>query len=514
MGRTRGFSWVNSGGGAVIALVVFLGATLISGELARAQSVFCPATIRSAPIEVGNITQISGNCTNPTTAGAASGSALASQAIGDLAGSSANQETSVARKAIQGRRETPPEACPSGEILVDGICRARPAPAASAASALAPPGITPAATAEVGAAPTPTTRDVAKHRRTKAARRTPVAAPPPVPTTKSPQPAIYDQSFRIGSWAQGFGAYDHRTGDQNSIINCCTAQPSNTNITPLILDASSTTTSGGFVGGIDATKRGLSSAEDGVVFGVLGGYTWTHISVNTTVLSTIPNKTASGSSSTTAHVDGPGVGAYVSYFNGPFSNDFLIKNDFLSLSESQSQILGFGSCSCFGPDAPAFISPQSGSGSTNLNQLTISDDLNYRLKWYDWWWAEPTVGAVYVNSSYASSAAELGLADGYTFRLQAGARTGMDSVFGATHVTTVLTGLLFNDVIVRGNNIQGAGFGQNGDILSDQGKLQGEAIASINVDFGHGVSASVQGDVYGARGIVGAGGQATLRMQW
>ncbi len=265
MGRTREFSCVNSGGGAVLALVVFLGAIVFSGELASAQSVFCPATVPSAPYPVNsvpNVTQISGNCTNPKIAGAASGSALASQAIGDLAGSSANQETSVAVKAIEERRETPPEACPSDEILVDGICRARPAPAASIVPALAPtlnvtptlPGLS-AATALASA---------------------------------SPSSAIYDQSFRIGSWVQGFGGYDHRTGDQNSVIDCCTAVPSNTNVAPLVLDASSTTSSGGFVGGIDATKRGLSSAQDGVILGLLGGYTWTKVSLGTTVLSTVP----------------------------------------------------------------------------------------------------------------------------------------------------------------------------------------------------------------------------------
>jgi hypothetical protein len=192
----------------------------------------------------------------------------------------------------------------------------------------------------------------------------------------------------------------------------------------------------------------------------------------------------------------------------------LIKNDFLSLNETQSQILGFGACSCFGPNTPSFVSDQSGSGSTNFNQLTISDDLNYRVKWYDWLWSEPTVGATYVNSSYASSAAALGLSDGYTLRIQGGGRVGMDSVVGAAHVTTVLTALALNDVIVHGNNIQGGSFGQSGDILSDQGKVQGEAIASINLDFGHGLSGSVQGDIYGARGIFGAGGQATLRVQW
>jgi hypothetical protein len=504
----RKFSWVNGIGGAVLALVVFLSTIVFSGEFAGAQSVFCPATVPSAPYPVNsvpNIMQISGNCTNPKIAGAASGSALASQAIGDLLGSSANQETSVAVKAIEERREAAPEACPSGEVLVDGICRARHGGPAS------PPPV-------VSAAPAPAARVVAKRSKTKTAkfapRTPPVAAPPLAPVSASDPPAIYDQSFHIGSFAQGFGSYDHRTGDRNSVIDCCTAQPSNTNVTPLVLDASSTTTYGGFVGGIDATKRSLSSAQDGVVFGLLAGYTWTKISLGTTVLSTVPSRTASGSSSSSAHVDGPSVGAYVSYFNGPLSNDFLIKNDFLSLSENQSQILGFGACTCFIPNAPSFVFPQSGSASTNLDQLTISDDVNYRVKWQERWWTEPTVGAVYVNSSYASSAAALGLADGYIFRVQGGARIGTDSVFGTYHVTTVLTGLLFDDVIVHGNNIQGQSFGQSGDILSDQGKVQAQAIASINADFGHGVSASIQGNVYGARGIFGAGGQATLRMQW
>jgi hypothetical protein len=487
-------------GVAVLAFVVCLITFIYSAESASAQSVFCPGTVSFRPSAVGpvllapstaqifvpNITQISGNCTNPKLAGAASGAALASQAIGDLLGSSANQETSVATKAIEGRRETPPAACAAGEILVDGICRARPQPTASIAPALAP---------TLGVTPTLPGLSAAT-------------------ALASPSPAIYDESFRIGSWAQGLGAYDHRTGDQSSIIDCCIGQPLNTNITPLVLDASSTTTSGGFVGGIDATKRGLLSAQDGFIFGLLGGYTWTNISLSTAVLSTAPSHTASGSSLSSAHVDGPSVGVYISYFNGELSSDFLIKNDFLSLSETQSQILGFGACSCFGLIDSSFTAPQSSSGSTSLNELTISDDINYRVKWYDWWWIEPTVGAVYVNSSYASSAAALGLADGYTFRLQGGSRIGMDSVFGATHVSATLTGQLFNDVIVHGNNIQGGTFGQSGDILSDQGKLQGQAIASINVDFGHGLSGSVQGDVYGARGIFGAGGQATLRMQW
>ena len=424
----REFSSV-SGGRAVIALVAFLGPILVSLESARAQSVFCPAMVASAPAPINsvpNVMQISGNCTNPKIAGAASGSALASQAIGDVAGSSTSQETSVARKAIEERRETPLEPCPSDEILVDGICRVPPSPAASIAPALAVPGVTAAPTAEVSAAPTPTARDGAKHRKIKVAPRTPLAAAPSsVPTTKSPQPAIYDQSFRIGSWAQGFGGYDHRTGDQNSVINCCTTVPANTNITPLVFEAASTSSSGGFVGGIDGAKRGLLSEQDVFVLGLLGEYTSTDISVRTNVLSTIPSRTASGSGSSSAHIDGPGMGLYATYFNQGLSNSVLVKDDFLSLGENQSQLLGFGACSCLGSDTP-FTVAQSGSGSTNLNQLTISDDLSYRINWYHSLWFEPTAGASFVNSSYSPSAAALGITDGHTLRLQGGARTGIE----------------------------------------------------------------------------------------
>ncbi len=522
----RKFSSV-TGNGAILAFVVFVGATVFSGESASAQSVFCPAIV-STPFKnnvaggsgntVPKIMPMTGNCTNPTAAGAFSGAALASQAIGDLAGSSTILETSAAVKAIEERREMPLEACPPGEILVDGICKARPAPVVSAAPPPPAPVVSAAprpAAPVVTAAPAPVTRVVARRPKTKVAKRAPpAAAPPPAPVSAPPPPVLYDRSFRIGSWAQGFGDYEHRTGDENTLMNCCTMGPGNTNITPLAISASSTTSSGGFVGGIDGAKRGLLGPQDGILFGLLGGYTWTNISLETTALSSAPSQTASGSSRTTANINGPSLGMYVAYFNGPGSNDFLIKDDFLSLSQNESQILGFGTCTCITPSNQQFIAGQSGSGSTNLNQLTISDNVNYRVRWYDWMWIEPTAGIRYVNSSYASSAEALGLSDGYIFRVQGGARLGFDSFVGGNHLTTVLTGLLFDDVVVHGNNIQGGSFGQNGNILSDQGKVQAEAIALLSLDLGRGVSASVEGDVYGGQGVFGAGGKATVRMQW
>jgi Autotransporter beta-domain len=499
-----------------------MGVCLLSTGSASAQSVFCPANVSSAPSAISplnDIRPIAGNCTNPAKAGAYSGAALASQAIGDLAGSVTTIETTTAVQSIEERREIPPQPCPAGEVLIDGICRTPPTPVTTTA----PP--TPVTTTEVVGVPppgpatsTPPTRAVTavpKPARTRAAKRTApqVVAAPTLPVHKPSIPVIYDQSFRIGAWAQGFGDYEHRTGDRSSIINCCTGQTSNTNIVPLLLEATSNTSWGGFVGGIDGVKRGLWSGQDGVVFGLLGGYTWTDISLTTTALSTAPNRTASGSSSTSAHINGPSLGGYLSYFNGPLSNDFLVKDDFLSLNETESQLLGFGVCSCYGFNAP-FVAPQSGSGSANLNQLTLSDDVNYRIPLSGWMWMAPTAGLRYVNSSYSSSAQALGLADGYLFRLQGGAKLGMDSLFNNVRVTTTLTGLLFNDVIVHGNNIQGGSFGQDAGILNDQGRMQGEGIAMVNLDFGRGLSASVEGDIYGGQGIFGAGGKATVRMQW
>ena len=508
--------WCGRGVGALSVLGLVLGVSLLSTGSASAQNVFCPAVVSlpsqlqaAAGIGQTGIAQTGGNCTNPKIAGAYSGAALASQALGDFAGTSTIQETNEAVASIEERREIPPQACPAGEVLVDGICKAQPpAPAAPVVGGVQPgPGLS--------TAPAPAVSAVPKRSRTKAAKRAvpQVVAAPTLPVHKPSTPVIYDQSFRIGAWAQGFGDYEHRSGNRNSIINCCTDQTTNTNIAPLLLEATSNLSSGGFVGGIDGTKRGLWSGQDGVVFGLLGGYTWTNISLTTTALSTVPTKTESGSSSTSAHINGPSLGGYLSYFNGPLSNDFLIKNDFLSLNETQSQLLGFGACSCFNVDAP-FVTPQSGSGSTNLNQLTLSDDLNYKIPLSGWIWIAPTAGLRYINSTYASSAQALGLADGYIFRAQGGAKIGMDSFFNNVHVTTVLTGLLFNDVIVHGNNIQGGSFGQDAAILNDQGRIQGEGIAMVNLDFGGGLAASVEGDIYGAQGIFGAGGKATLRMVW
>jgi len=259
---------------ASLALVVLAGSGVMSGGSARAQSKFCPTTStginpnNNAPFSVNEIQEISGNCTNPYLAGAVAGGAVGSQMVGNLAGSSTLTETVTAGQAIEERQQAP-RTCQPGEVLVDGICRPRPALVLE----VGPPPVPAAADPATPAAPAPAARRFAKRPvKTKRASDPPTVALPTRKAVYQAPPPIYDQSFRIGSWAQGFGDYEHRTGSQSILFNCCTEPAIFNQPIPMTIEASSMTSSGGFVGGVDLTKRGLSGPQDGVIAGLLGGY--------------------------------------------------------------------------------------------------------------------------------------------------------------------------------------------------------------------------------------------------
>jgi hypothetical protein len=285
------------------------------------------------------------------------------------------------------------------------------------------------------------------------------------------------------------------------------------------LQVSSETKTWGVVGGIDWTGHGFMGSADGFMIGLTGGYMESRVNVYSSIISGDPTRSASGSSRLTAQLNGPSVGGYISYFNGPFSNDFLVKNDFLSLNESYNDSLGFGLCSCFAVAQFAYTVPAAGNGNTSLNQVTISDNINYRIPVSATMWVEPTAGIQFTDSLYSTSAALLGLQDGYAIRLQAGARLGFTGTFFngfalPDRLTTSVTALIFDDVTVHGNFIQGGVFGTNGNILNDQGKVQGEGIFALNYDLGGGYSTYVQADVRGGDGIFGVGGKGGVRVRW
>ncbi len=205
------------------------------------------------------------------------------------------------------------------------------------------------------------------------------------------------------------------------------------------------------------------------------------------------------------------AGVYASYFNGAFSVDAAFKVEFLDLNVDFTEVLGFGPNPDLGIAAATV--PFSGSTATRVNNYTTSGNVNYRIPVDRNVWIEPTAGFQYTRSDYDANAALLGLADGSLLRLQAGARLGVTSIWDTLRMTTVLTGLLYDNVMVNGGAIQN-GTGSNPLILADEGKLRAEGILALNFYHGSGVSSFVQVDVQGGEGLFGAGGKTGVRVAW
>jgi Autotransporter beta-domain len=465
-----------------IAKSLFISAffTLI-GFSAQAQgSIFCPATVNGQT----GFQLVNGLCTNNNT-GAFSTAALSSQALGDIQQSVTAQTTTAALDAISARRKEEVERCPVGfERSTDGTCRravvAEPAPRVSSSR--------PAA-----------------HKR----------APAPLMPVKAP-PVVVDPGWRWGAWAHAFGYAERRTDSGTGIIGGLVGGGGGGN-QPLAVDLTQTATTGGGIGGVDVTLRNLLGGNDGLIIGMLVGYTQTEISLSGTSTPIAPIVDATvGVGTSTGHirVSGPTVGGYATYFNGPFSVDTTLKADFLSINESFSETMGFNNINNNAP----FNQVVSGSGSTNVTNFVAAQNFQYRFPISATLWVEPTVGYRYTNSNYDSGAAALGLQDGHDWRVQGGGRLGIESYWNAVHVTTTLTGLAYSDVSIVGGPIVGGATGTSfagGTVLpSDQGKVRGDGIVTANFDYGQGLSTFVQGEVYGGQGLFGGGGRVGARMQF
>jgi hypothetical protein len=503
------------------ALAIGLAVGILDGTPAQAQSAFCPSSAGSP----SGVSLQNGNCTNGTT-GAFSGAALASQALSDLAQSTTQATTNKALDGISERRATEAAACEPGLVRIDGACQppvaVTPAPRAAPAPVVeerrvvrSPQRVARKTPAKVRRAET---TPLKVRRRGTATSKEVVEAPVPAPA--APQvPAVafggvpLPSGYHIGAWAHGFGDYERRTGTSTSGINCCSGAAStlsNGLPIPLFISARSTTETGGFVGGVDMTARSLFAGGDGLIVGLLAGYTSSDVKVRTTILSTNLPNLSNGFGNIKAKLSGPSAGLYMTYFDGGFSSDFLLKNDFLDLDETTNQLLAFTANVNLNPASLPFYS----TGHTTLNQLTASENLNYKFLLSNAFWIEPTAGIQYTLSSYGGGATALGLKDGYLVRLQGGARLGVDTYLGQTRVTTTLTGLVYDDAVVHGDFIQGGAFGVTSNALKDQGKIRGDGILAVNFDLGNGVSTFVQGEVRGGQGLFGAGGKAGLRVQW
>jgi len=301
--------------------------------------------------------------------------------------------------------------------------------------------------------------------------------PPPQTATpmvvKALPPPVAAPGYSPAIWTQVFGDFEKRDHITSSAFN----------------DLGAKTTTWSVISGVDFTFRNVGTGGDVLLLGLLAGYTSSDVHFT--------------NSSTVAHVTGPSVGAYGVYVRGPFSTDLTFKADLFSLDESFSEIIGTN---------PPTVN--AGSASVDMTNFIVANNYNYRIPLSAAQWVEPTAGFRFTQTNYGSGAAALGLADGHIFRVQGGARLGIESDWNAIHVTTVVTGLAYSDVSITGGTSTTDGFVNPTIFASDEGKLRGEGIFAVNLDYNNGWSSFALADVRGGQDFFGYGGRLGLRYQW
>lgn len=502
-------------GRLVVVAAAFSTMALVSTSPSRAQTALCPAAVGAQ----AGIALTNGTCTNGFT-GAFSGAALSTQALSDLSQSATQETVRNTSAAVSTRREEEQQRCPDGFSRINGTCErntplaARPAPARVAA---------PKVRSRVAGT---------------AARRRIAPAPVVAAPVEPYYPAPIFQS-RYGAWTQVFGNSEDRSASGTTSINCCTAAPGAPAAglpLPLVITEKSSSSTVGFLVGFDYTSRALLRADDGLIFGVLTGFTSSEIRVRTTATSTSAPLVGNGSGSLRADVSGPSAGFYLSYFAGPLTADLTFKADIYDFTERFSDNLAFTQnvVPGVGPAGPAVAGVGAVAGpavftlidtgvnnftsraSGGLTNLSTFGNLAYRLFTLGPVWVEPTVGFQYTASIYDSRAKRLlGLDQGDFLMFQGGARFGTDTILAnGNKLTTTLTGLAYSDVIVDGGFVGGGAFATDYLAKADEGKVRGRGILSVNYQMAGGVSLFGQGDVYGGDRLFGAGGKGGVRVQW
>jgi hypothetical protein len=288
------------------------------------------------------------------------------------------------------------------------------------------------------------------------------AAKNPLAILKAPpaSPAAPAAGPSWAFWSEAFGDWERRS--------------------PLdAADIGRTQTSDGAHAGFDATWQNAITAGDFVVGGVVGS--WMRAKVN---LSGVPGGFT---------LEGPGVGVYSMYIRGPFSADLTGKVDFLSLVED------FGG---FVPNA-----------STDVTNAGLAGNVQYRSKFGERGYIEPTMGFSMTRTMFGDNAATIGLTDATIVRLQGGARFGNVFEVNGIVVEPVLGLLLYDNVVAEGTTLPTSQFAIP-IAPTDRGLLRGEADPELNLDFKNGYSAYVRGTVRVGSEMFGAGGKVGVRKQF
>jgi hypothetical protein len=262
------------------------------------------------------------------------------------------------------------------------------------------------------------------------------------------------------AWVEGLGDWEKRN-------------PLNAN------DVGRTQDTYGVHAGFDGTWQNAWLPGDFVVAGLVTN--WTSSRINLT------------GSPASLQLEGPGVGLYSMYINGAFSADLVGKLDFLNLNED---LAGLG--------VP--------NGSIGVTNAGLSGNIQYKNK-FGASFIEPTAGFSFTRTMFGDNAALMGLQDGSTLRLQAGARFGTTFTANGISFEPTLAVLAYSNVIADGTTVATVPVPVP-VTPTDQGLVRGEVDPELNVDFNNGYSAYVRGSVRFGGELVGGFAKVGLRKQF
>jgi Autotransporter beta-domain len=280
------------------------------------------------------------------------------------------------------------------------------------------------------------------------------------PLYKAPPAPVMAAGPTWAAWVEGLGDWEKRN-------------PLNAN------DIGRTQDTYGVHAGLDATWQNTWLPGDFVVAGLVTN--WTSSNINLT------------GSPASLRLEGPGVGLYSMYVNGGFSADLVGKFDFLSLNED---LAGLGL-------------PNSSIGVTNAG---LSGNIQYKNK-FGASFIEPTAGFSFTRTMFGDNAALMGLQDGSTVRLQAGARFGAAFNVNGISIEPTLALLAYSNVIADGTTVATVPVPVP-VTPTDQGLVRGEVDPELNLDFNNGYSAYVRGSVRFGSELVGGFAKIGVRKQF
>jgi hypothetical protein len=281
--------------------------------------------------------------------------------------------------------------------------------------------------------------------------KAPTAAPAPAPIATGPKWSV---------WSEAFDDWERRN-------------PLNAD------DVGRRQWSGGAHAGVDAIWQNALTANDFVVFGLLGS--WMKTKVN--LVGPMAGFT----------LEGPGVGAYGMYILGGFSADLTGKVDFLRLAED------------FGGQFPDAFADVTNAG--------LSGNIQYKSKVGSSSYFEPTAGFSFTRTMFGDNAASLGLTDASTLRVQGGARLGTTFEVNGITVEPLVALLTYSNVVAEGTSIQTLPVALP-IAPTDHGLVRGEVDPELNLDFNNGYSAYVRGIVRFGGELFGAQAKIGLRKQF